>query len=132
MTEDELYRASTQYRLWSFTPESLASFRASTNAIASQRVRAAIRRARQSQRSNGASSDASNDKEMGDVDQNGRDGQDGQETDRSSAGPKDVECLTVEEEQELVGYYCVQAMGLADFCSFPTNVKVGAYRHSDR
>ena len=38
--------------------------------------------------------------------------------------PKEVDCLTVEEEQKLVGFYCVKAMQFADFCEFPTNVKV--------
>lgn len=44
---------------------------------------------------------------------------------RSSADhPEVVDCLTVEEEQKLVGYYCIQAIKLADFCDFPSNVKV--------
>ncbi len=99
MSEDDIYRASTQYRLWSFTPETLASLRASTNAVATDRVRAAIKRVREKQ-DGSASNGSSTEKE------------------------KEIECLTVEEEQKLVGFYCVRAMGLADFCSFPTNVKV--------
>lgn len=46
MNEDAAYRASTQYRLWSYTPESLASLRATTTASAASRVTAAILRAR--------------------------------------------------------------------------------------
>lgn len=46
MTEDDIYRASTQYRLWSYTPESLASLRAVTNASAASRVTIALQRAR--------------------------------------------------------------------------------------
>ncbi len=120
MTEDELYRASTQYRLWSFTPESLVSLRHSTNAIASQRVRAAIKRARAS-----ASKTASNGSGGGEK-SNEQDPPDG-----ATKNEKEVECLTVEEEQKLVGYYCVKCMGLADFCSFPTNVKVRDHRSQD-
>jgi cyclin H len=92
LTEDDIYRASTQYKFWSFTADSLASLRASTNSLAAARVRDAMRRAKSS---GGAS------------------------------GPADsVECLTVDEEQKLVGFYCEQAMKLADFCEFPTNIKV--------
>ncbi|KAI9824738.1 MAG: hypothetical protein M1832_001564 [Thelocarpon impressellum] len=54
MTEDEAYRASTQYRLWSFTPEALASLRASTNALAAERVRAAMERDQSSKTSKDA------------------------------------------------------------------------------
>ena len=93
LTEDGIYRTSTQYRLWSFTGESLASLRSTTNSLAIESVRAAIR---SSQLSNG----------------------------REETTEKDVECLTVAEEQRLVEFFCVRAMGLADFCEFPTNVKV--------
>ena len=96
MTEDEAYRASTQYRLWSFTPEALEELRVSTNSLASEHVRAAIKRA--------------------------RDGQVREAT--SDADEREIECLTVAEELKLVGYYCRKAMDLSDFCSFPTNVKV--------
>lgn len=47
MIEDEAYRTSSQYRNWSYTREALASLRQNTNDLASERVRAAIRRARQ-------------------------------------------------------------------------------------
>ncbi|KAK4692297.1 cyclin H, partial [Lecanoromycetidae sp. Uapishka_2] len=43
ITEDDIYRASTQYRLWSYTQASLASLRATTNAGAAEGVRAAIK-----------------------------------------------------------------------------------------
>lgn len=39
LTEDDLYRSSTQYRLWSFTPAKLASLRSQTYDLARQRVR---------------------------------------------------------------------------------------------
>lgn len=41
-----------------------------------------------------------------------------------SNASREVDCLTVEEEQKLVGYYCIRMMDFADFCEFPTNVKV--------
>ena len=104
MTEDDIYRTSTQYRLWSFTPESLASLRSVTNASAADGVRAAI----QSQHTSRAGLDTA------------REGT----NDNISDSAKEVDCLTVEEEQRLVGFYCVKAMQFADFCEFPTNVKV--------
>lgn len=39
LSEDDLYRTSTQYRLWSFSPEGLAALRAKTHDIAVQRAR---------------------------------------------------------------------------------------------
>lgn len=112
MNEDDIYRTSTQYRLWSFTPDSLASLRSTTNSLAADRVRAAIKRLRQSQTS-GTDAPAAH--------ENG--GQSG--TVKRLQEQNVVDCLSVEEEKMLVGYYCLKAMELADFCDFPTNVKVG-------
>ena len=104
MTEDDIYRTSTQYRLWSFTREALASLRSATNASASDGVRAAIRSQRTAQ-DRAEAAKKGNSEEVADT-------------------AKEVDCLTVEEEQKLVGFYCVKAMQFADFCEFPTNVKV--------
>jgi len=38
LTEDDVYRASTQYRLWSYTPEALSSLRAKTNTVAAATI----------------------------------------------------------------------------------------------
>ena len=110
MTEDDIYRTSTQYRLWSFTRESLASLRSTTNASAADGVRAAI----QSQHTGQSATDAA--KEGG--------------NEKLSGPAKEVDCLTVEEEQKLVGFYCVKSMQFADFCEFPTNVKVDNPQYS--
>ncbi|KAM0804808.1 cyclin-like protein [Usnea florida] len=109
MSEDDIYRTSTQYRLWSFTRESLASLRSTTNASAAEGVRAAI----QSQRGQAASTT---------------------HDEKNSTRPdaKEVDCLTVEEEQKLVGFYCIKAMQFADFCEFPTNVKATAVQYLKR
>ncbi|KAF2404684.1 cyclin-like protein [Trichodelitschia bisporula] len=48
LTEDTLYASSTQFRLWSFTPEKLVSLRAETNAFATKNITKAIKRARAS------------------------------------------------------------------------------------
>lgn len=51
-------------------------------------------------------------------------GEYGTDSNPSSNLSREVDCLTVEEEQKLVGYYCSRTIGCADFCDFPTNVKV--------
>ncbi|MCJ1435761.1 hypothetical protein MMC27_005136 [Xylographa pallens] len=102
MTEDEIFRTTTQYRLWSYTQETLAALRVSTNLRAAVRVRDALRR-RRSHEENG-----------------------------EAASVSQVNCLTVEEEQKLVGFYCVKAMEFADFCEFPTNVKATAVQYLKR
>lgn len=101
MTEDDIYRTSTQYRLWSFTRETLASLRATTNAAAATGVRDAYRSLRSSM-------------EQGD----------GPRT-RDEAAGEEVDCLSIEEEQKIVGYYCLRTLDFVDFCEYPTNVKVG-------
>jgi cyclin H len=88
MIEDELYRSSTQYRKWSFTPAQLAQQRKETNEFAAAKVRAAFQRARASTNSakeNGGSDDA------------------------------DIETLTVEEELTIVNWGCgkIEEMGTA-------------------
>jgi len=108
MTEDEIYRTSTQYRLWSFTPESLASLRSTTNATAADGVRAAIRALN-------AGKVESNLAENGGEDSIPAGGR---------GEIREVDCLTVEEEQKLVGFYCMKTIEFTDFCEFPTNVKV--------
>lgn len=105
MTEDEIYRTSTQYRLWSFTPDSISAQRIRTNALAAKGVRAAIQSLPSARPS--ANPDAND-----------------SGTSSRLTPAEAVDCLSVEEEQKLVGYYCIQAMKLADFCDFPTNVKV--------
>ena len=49
LTEDNIYRSSTQYRLWSYTPENLRSLRSQTHAAASKRVVAALNKQREAQ-----------------------------------------------------------------------------------
>ncbi|KAI9721494.1 MAG: hypothetical protein M1812_002256 [Candelaria pacifica] len=104
MSEDDSYRASTQYRLWSFTPPALASLRSSTNALAADRVRAALKRAREARISNASAPN---------IDGNG--------TNTSTESEKELDCLTVDEEQKLLRFFCAKIIEH----DFPTNVKVG-------
>ncbi|KAK2734443.1 hypothetical protein FQN57_001678 [Myotisia sp. PD_48] len=100
MLEDDIYKTSTQYRLWSFTEDSLRSIRANTNNAASQRVRAAVQRARDAR-----------ERQSGENTPNPTDGEAGTPSPIPMA---EIECLTPDEEYELVRYYCEKAMELGD------------------
>lgn len=107
MSEDERYRTSTQYRLWSFTPASLLSLRTSTNHTAASRVREAVQRIREVRAASSA--------EISET-ENGR---------ASSVVPEgEIDCLTVDEELKLVAFYCRQTIQLGDHLKLPTDVKV--------
>lgn len=107
MSEDERYRTSTQYRLWSYSPSSLHSLRSKTNSIAASRVRAAVQRLREAR-----ATSSNNDSEA----ENGRS--------VSTIPEGEVDCLTVEEELKLVAFYCRQTIQLGDHLKVPTDVKV--------
>ena len=113
LTEDDIYRTSTQYRLWSFTRESLSSLRSATNQSAADGVRAALKSIHSQQTAGESEGQSSHD-----------------EANRPTNYVKEVDCLTVEEELKLVGFYCVKTMQFADFCEFPTNVKVKLFECS--
>ena len=87
MIEDEAYRTSSQYRNWSYTREALASLRQSTNDLASERVRIAIRRARHV-------------KSLQDDFENGVGKPNGGDLDDST-----IDTLTVEEELKIVSWF---------------------------
>lgn len=79
MIEDDGYRASSQYRLWSFTQEQLHTQRSETNRIASDKVHRAFSRARLTE-SNG-------------------------NNETTSTHPT-IDTLTVDEEQQIVRWGC--------------------------
>lgn len=120
MLEDEIYRTSSQYRLWSFTEDALTTTRRNTNAIASKRVRTAIRRAqdtRQSTTTTPSSIGTPNPNESSDKAADSKNGEQQE---------KEIECLTPEEELELVRYYCEKTMELGNEYEppLPTTVRV--------
>lgn len=99
MIEDDIYRTSTQYRYWSYTPQALAALRANTNAVASDRVRAAIRRTK-----------LENEIENG----------------TPAAEEFSIDCLTVEEELKIVKWGCTKIveMGAAMEPPIPFEIRV--------
>lgn len=108
MTEDEIYRTSTQYRLWSFTSDYLSTVRASTNSLAADGVKEALKTLH-SNKSDGTSTKL---------------GGDSSDANSQSIVSREVDCLTVEEEQKLVWFYCMKALKFGKFCDLPTNVQV--------
>ena len=115
MIEDEIYKTSTQFRIWSYSKDSLRSQRAKTNAVACERLRAAQNRARETPRSATPST-------SGNLTPNPTDN----DSKVEAALGKDVECLSVEEELMFVRYYCEQALELGDNYKppLPTTVRV--------
>lgn len=114
-TEDERYRTSTQYRLWSYTPSSLLALRTATNRNAADRVREAVRRLQEPRAvSSAETSDAERDRSV------------------SVVPEGEVDCLTVEEELKLVAFYCRQTSQLGDHLKFPGEVKVLPFHHIPR
>jgi hypothetical protein len=87
MIEDEAYRNSSQYRYWSYRRETLSSLRQETNHLASERVRIAIKRARDAKR---AHVDA----------ENGQGKNDQDVLDNTT-----IDTLTVQEELKIVSWF---------------------------
>ncbi|KAL4909373.1 hypothetical protein BDW74DRAFT_146449 [Aspergillus multicolor] len=121
MIEDDVYRTSSQFRLWSFTEESLRTVRQRTNSLASDRVRIALRRAREARQS--ANSSAA-----------GTPNPTGSDADSKVGEEKDIACLTPEEEQDLVRYYCEQIIQLAESYKppMPSQVRATAIQYLRR
>ncbi|KKY20545.1 putative cyclin ccl1 [Diplodia seriata] len=117
LTEDDVYRTSTQYRLWSFTPERLRSLRDSTNVNAAERVKANIKRFRAQKSADDAAQ------------QNGA---------STGSDALDIDPLTPDEELKLVTKICKTCVEFADFAkkntkfNFPTNVIATAVQYVKR
>lgn len=104
LTEDDIYRTSTQYRLWSFSPESLASLRKKTHDIA---IKRAHRYAGQRPAGDGVAVVSNGDGEH-------------------------IELLSEEEELRLVQRYCDQIRSTSDHLKWPVNVKATAVQYLKR
>lgn len=104
LSEDDIYRTSTQFRLWSFSPETLASLRKKTHDIAIERAR---RYAGQRAPENGATTVVNGDGEH-------------------------VDLMTEEEELRLVQRYCDQIRSTSDHLKWPVNVKATAVQYLKR
>ncbi|KAF2676751.1 hypothetical protein K458DRAFT_321165 [Lentithecium fluviatile CBS 122367] len=120
LTEDDLYRRSSQYKHWCFTPSKLALLRQKTNIQASERVKANVARQR-AQRAKNLDTTSASDSERANTPgvENGADGASGN---GGAVGDKEVDCLTVAEEMRLVDKFCETALELGNFIKVPAEV----------
>ncbi|RAR14311.1 cyclin-like protein [Stemphylium lycopersici] len=119
LTEDDLYRSSTQYRNWSFTRAQLAEQRLRINVQATERVKANLARVR-AQRAQDA---VDNDGTASGVDKENGSGTSGANTPNPGMQTAtEVNCLTAEEELKIVDEFCERAIALGNHYSFPLNV----------
>ncbi|KAJ5933832.1 hypothetical protein N7454_006161 [Penicillium verhagenii] len=120
MIEDDIYRTSSQFRLWSYTASSLSALRDKTNIIASARVRAALQRARSALPSATPSAAGTP--------------QPGSDNEAGKQSEKEIECLTPEEELVLVRYYCEKTLELGETYKppLPTMVRATAIQYLRR
>ena len=103
MIEDDVYRASSQYRYWSYTKESLARIRQNTNDLASKRVRAAFQRVQAAKSNQNGSSSAES------VNGGGRDA-----VMADMDADVDIQTLTVDEELKIVEWGCSKIMDMGE------------------
>lgn len=125
MNEDAAYRTSSQYRFWSYTPAKLAQLRADSNVLASKHMFEAARRrkALTSTPQLPSSTDVTPSVSDSDV----KNGATGKKDD------VDAEALTVEEEVELLKYYCnnLLVLGSEEF-KYPIHVTATAIQFLKR
>jgi cyclin H len=113
LSEDDLYRTSTQFTQWSFTPQQLADQRLNTNIQATERVKANVARQR-AQRAQQAEHDSNSGT-------SGLEGS-GANTPNAVTSDREVDCLSVAEEMMIVDEFCERAVQLGAHCNFPIEV----------
>ncbi|CAI6333398.1 unnamed protein product [Periconia digitata] len=127
LTEDDIYRNSSQYKHWSFTPTQLAELRLKTNIQACERVKANVARQRAQRAAIALDGASASDSERG----NTPGLENGNGNVSSNGGTplrldKEVDCLTVAEEMRLVEKFCETTLDLAKFIGLPSDVTATA------
>lgn len=123
-TEDERYRQSTQFRLWSYSPAQLADLRSQTNSLARQNISERLSSSSSSMPVSAAASanPSGSNTPIAAV--------------STSTAPADVppeilsapaaslpEFLTPSEEEQLLRFYTVATLRAAEFCQLPTEIR---------
>jgi cyclin H len=116
LSEDDLYRTSTQFRNWSFTAAQLRAQRLQVNQQATERVKANVARIR-AQRAQ----DATENESLSSGVENGS-GANTPSTGMQTA--TEVNCLTAGDEMKIVDEFCERAVALGSHYRFPLNVVV--------
>lgn len=102
MIEDDDYRASSQYRYWSYTKASLDEIRRNTNTLAAEKVKAAFRRART------AKSEAISTKDN--------------DTSSGLLSDTEIQTLTVDEELKIVQWGCSKIVEMGSAIAPPHGI----------
>ncbi|OAA65623.1 cyclin-like protein [Niveomyces insectorum RCEF 264] len=132
-SEDEIYRQSSQFRLWSFSPAQLANLRTQTNALAQASI--AERRRRREEEEEGEEEDERGLKikvEGGEDHQHHQhnNGDRGRSQSAAATGTgaaaADIAYLTPAEERLLLDFYTVELLRAAQFTEQPTDVQATA------
>ncbi|KAF2446266.1 hypothetical protein P171DRAFT_430453 [Karstenula rhodostoma CBS 690.94] len=134
LNEDDLYRQSTQYKHWSFTPSDLTRLREKTNAHAAAQVQLHIAQDR-AERAKLAPLDVASAPDSGANTPNGNGAGTGANTPvPGGAGDKggEVDCLTMDEEKMVVDKFCETAMKLGDFLKLQPDVTATAIQFMRR
>jgi cyclin H len=134
LTEDDLYRQSTQYKHWSFTPADLRRLRQKTNAHAAAQVKLHIaqdgaERAKLGGLDVASAPDSGADTPNGNGNGNGAGAGAGAGVGTGANTPVpggEVDCLTMDEEKMVVDKFCETAMKLGDFLKLQPDVTVRA------
>lgn len=127
-TEDERYRQSTQFRLWSYSPSQLADLRVKTNSLAKQNI--AERLSTSASATNNVSATASANPSGSNTpipssftDLNPSDLLAADNNNKSNPLP---DFLTPAEEEQLLRFYTVETLRAAEFCGLPTEIRATA------
>lgn len=135
-TEDERYRTSTQFRLWSFSPGQLADLRAKTNSLARQHISERLLSSYSSSSSSMPVSATASANPSGANTPNPAAAVSTATAPADVPAPSDLappssssplpDFLTPAEEEQLLGYYTVQTLRAAEFCQLPTEIRATA------
>lgn len=129
-TEDERYRQSTQFRLWSFSPSQLADLRAKTNSLAKQniaeRLSSAAVAAPNASATASANPSGSNTPVPPHSSVSTSTAPADLPSDLTTTKPSLPEFLTPTEEAQLLRFYTVETLRAAEFCGLPTEIRATA------
>lgn len=132
-TEDERYRQSTQFRLWSFSPSQLADLRAKTNSLAKQNIAERLSSAAAASTSVSATASANPSGSNTPIPLHSSSVSTATApadlpSDLAAAANKPAlpEFLTPAEEEQLLRFYTVETLRAAEFCGLPTEIRATA------
>lgn len=128
-TEDERYRQSTQFKLWSFSPAQLADLRAKTNGLAKQNIAERLLSSTTSAASLSSATASANPSGANTpivvIDPEGGVGA-GSRASPAANNPHLPDFLTPAEEAQLLRFYTVETLRAAEFCGLPTEIRATA------